>query len=83
MILKVTLDDSRWDQGLTAVLLWWNTDIFCVVLTIRQNSKLVRGSDGFAGPVGCLKWALWRFGLGAGRKSCVSTPDKLMLTARA
>jgi len=61
MVVKVTADDSRWDTGLKAVWLRWNTNIFCVRLTIRQNCKLVQGCEGWAGPVRWLKWAPFAF----------------------
>jgi hypothetical protein len=38
MIIKVTVDENRWDSGLTVVWLWWNTDVFCVP-TEQQTSS--------------------------------------------
>ena len=52
MVLKVTLDDNRWDQGLTAVWLWWNTDVFGVGLIIRHTPNWSRDAKDELAPSG-------------------------------
>jgi hypothetical protein len=47
-----------------------------------RTANWFRDAKNELAPVGCLKWALLAFGLGAGRKSCMLTPDKLKLTAK-